>query len=456
MQKNRKIFLIVAWAIAIPVFVAGQVSFWQSASQTVSATTTEEQAVLDAAAAAKQAALDEARKEAQDDISDIQKKIEKEQKAKAKLQQNLGQIQKNVSIVSLDISKTKTVIQATAADIARKEAEMKNLSDKIEMQRNMLKAIIQQVYYNQEQPILNVVLTSGNFDDVFSDIDHLLTIEDKIRNLSVEIAENKSQIQQDKIELAVAKEKHEEILDDKVDQKQDLVADQVDVQGDIEDKNATISKLQKQLVELQGDLNALTGKSYNAKDIREAVEIASKSTGVPEGVLYGFLKMETNLGANTGKCTYKQVEDVAVPRYKALLKKSSKWQASIDTLYRRQKLFYTLMGELNYSKDKKVSCSPAPSSYIGQGGGMGLPQFMSDVWQGYSARITAATGHKNPDPWDLTDGVMAMALKLRGAGATSSSSAAIKKASINYLGTFNNNYYSGIVYWSKNYKLLFN
>jgi membrane-bound lytic murein transglycosylase B len=165
--------------------------------------------------------------------------------------------------------------------------------------------------------------------------------------------------------------------------------------------------------------------------------------------------METNLGANTGKCTYKEVESVSVARYKVLLKTNKNWQASIDLLYKRQALFYDLMKTLGYSKDKKVSCSPAPSSYIGQGGAMGIPQFMSDVWKGYSSKITAKTGHKNPDPWSLTDGVMAMAIKLAGAGGTSSKESAIRTASINYLGTFNANYYNGIVYWSKNYKLLF-
>ena len=86
---------------------------------------------------------------------------------------------------------------------------------------------------------------------------------------------------------------------------------------------------------------------------------------------------------------------------------------------------------------------------------MGIPQFMSDVWIGYSSQIAAKTGHKTPDPWNLTDGVMAMALKLKKAGATSSSPSVIKSASISYLGGFSSGYYNGIVYWSKNYKLLF-
>jgi hypothetical protein len=163
--------------------------------------------------------------------------------------------------------------------------------------------------------------------------------------------------------------------------------------------------------------------------------------------------METNLGANTGQCTYKQVVDVALARYKKLLKTNKKWQASIDLLYKRQGIFYDIVESLGYDKNKKVSRSP--SSYIGQGGAMGVSQFMSDVWRGYESAITANAGHKNPDPWNLTDGVMAMALKLKKAGAISSKESVIKAASINYLGTFNNNYYSGIVYWSKNYKLLF-
>ncbi|KKQ44043.1 MAG: hypothetical protein US63_C0036G0002 [Candidatus Moranbacteria bacterium GW2011_GWC2_37_8] len=429
----------------IPIFVAPQVSFWRSASQRAAAAD-----AVDALAADQ-----EAIEEKKDEAEDIAKKIEKEEKAKKLLEQNLGQIQGAVASTVKEINKTKSTIIETEKTISRKEAEINNMNNKIELQKEMLKSLLQETYYNQSQPILNVVLTSANFANVFSDTDHLLTVEDKIREVSAEITESKSQIEQDKSELAEVKEEHEEILDDNVDKKQELVAVQADVIEDIESKEATISKLQKQLAELQGDLNALSGKSYNAKDIRDAVEFASGRTGVPEGVLYGFLKMETNLGANTGKCTYKEVERVAVANYKSLLKKSSKWQASIDLLYKRQGLFYDLVDDLGYSKDKKVSCTPNPKNYIGQGGGMGIPQFMSDVWKGYSPRITSNTGHKTPDPWDLTDGVMAMALKLKGAGATSDSASSIKKASINYLGTFNNNYYSGIVYWSKNYKLLF-
>ncbi len=450
MNKYKKILLVVAWALVLPVFIMGQVSFWggnvMAADEQL---TLEQQEALDKAEAAEEARKKELEK-ANDAKESVEQKIKREEKARALLQQNLGQTNQAISATLGEISKTKSVINETATTISRKEAEVKNLNEKIELQKNMLSNLLQQVYYNQGQPILNVVLTSNNFAQAFADTENFLTIEDKIMRLSSEITQSKAQIEKEKIKLAEAKEKHEEILDDKLDQKQELVEDKMDTQQSIAEKNAIIAKLQKQLAELQGDLNSLSGKSYNAKDIREAVEIASKSTGVPEGVLYGFLKMETNLGANTGKCTYAEVEKVSVANYK---KYGSKYKASISLLYKRRDLFYALVDDLGYDKNKKVSCSP--SGYIGQGGAMGIPQFMSDVWQGYSARITSATGHKTPDPWNLTDGVMAMAIKLKGAGATSSSESAIRKASINYLGTFHAPYYNGIVYWSKNYKLLF-
>lgn len=425
---RKKVVLFVVWALVAPAFAWSQISFWQTpvvfAADSIS--------------------------ELEDKKDDIQDKIEKEQKALEKKQQELSQIQGAVSSTQSVINKTQSVIKETESTISRKEEEIENLNNQIELKKAMLASFLQEIYYVQNQPILNVVLSENDFTKIFSSADHLETLESKIVNVAREIADNKAQVEQDKAELAETKKQHEEVLGEKVEQKQELLADKAEVASDVAEKEATIEELQDKLAELESDLSVLTGKSYNAKDIKEAVEYASSKTGVPKGVLYGFLKMETNLGANTGQCTYEQVEKVAIARYK---KYGSKYKKSIALLYKRQDLFYDLVDDLGYSKNKKVSCSP--SGYVGQGGAMGVSQFMSDVWNSYSSQVKAKTGHSTPDPWDLTDGVMAMAIKLRNAGATSDSASAIKKASINYLGTFYSNYYNGIVYWSKNYKRLF-
>lgn len=429
-KKTKKLALIMAWTLTVPVFLVSQISFWQAPVTVVYAA--------------------DSISNIEEEKEEIEDKIEKEQKALQKSQQELSQIQGAVNSTQSAINKTQSDLNEVKETISRKEMEIVNLNDQIKLSEEALKSFLQKIYYIKNQAILEVILSEESFTGMFSSVDNILTLEDKIVDMTNKISETKKQVEQDKIELADIKEKHEDVLEKRIDEKQVLLADKAEAASDVAEKEATIEELQAKLAELESDLNVLTGKSFNAKDIKEAVEYASDKTGVPKGVLYGFLKMETNLGANTGQCTYKEVEKVAVARYK---KYGSKYKNSIALLYKRRDLFYDLVDDLGYSKSKKVSCSP--SGYIGQGGAMGVPQFMSDTWQGYKSRITAKTGHKTPDPWDLTDGVMAMAIKLREAGATSDSKATIKKASINYLGTFYSNYYNGIVYWSKNYKRLF-
>jgi membrane-bound lytic murein transglycosylase B len=317
----------------------------------------------------------------------------------------------------------------------------------------MLMKLVQELYYSgNTSPMVELVLQKEDLGDFFAYGDSLVSTQERLEGVMSEMKALQEKLGAEKKSLEEAKANHESALAIQNRQKQNLAFQQAETAEDLEDQAATLSELQSKLQELRSDLSVLTGKSFNAKDIREAVEFASDETGVPKGVLYGFLKMETNLGVNTGQCTYDQVKKDALSRY--YNKNKSKYKNSIALLEKRHDIFKDIVDELGYSKNKKVSCTPR--SYVGQGGAMGVAQFMSDTWRGYEGDIRSKTGSKEPDPWDLADGVMGLALKVRKAGGTSDSSSAIRKASINYLGAFNTNYYNGIVYWSKNYKKLFN
>lgn len=431
MEKTKKYFLAVSFVAILAFFVVGQIFLWQGLSLNAKADDAES---------------------IQDDISDLQKKLEKEKKAQEKLQQNLGQIKQSVNLVQKDINKTQSVIKDASQNINRKEEEVSNLNNQISLQKELLKNFIQQVYYNQNQPILNVVLVSNDFSKLFSETDHFLTLGDKIQEIAQQISDNVGQLEQDKAELAEMKQAHEDILDDKVDQKEDLVADQVVVQKSVAEKQKSIDKLNKELSQLQGDLNTLLGKSYSAKNIMDAVEFASEKTGVPKGFLIGVLKMETNLGANVGGCTYAQVEDGAEASYKAKKLGKTAW----NTFLNRRDTFKKITDELDLDyRKQKVSCNP--KGYTGTGGAMGVAQFMPDTWMAYKSQVTTYTGNKPPSPWNLGDGVMAMALKLgRVPGVTDGKKSAFKSAACSYLGTCYAPYINGILYWADNYKDLIN
>jgi peptidoglycan hydrolase CwlO-like protein len=387
------------------------------------------------------------------DVSNLEKKIQKELKEAATIKGELQNINGAITTTVRVIKTTENVIKETEETISRKEAEITKLEEDALRSKGILRDLVREAYYRNEEFSLPEILAEGDVFRALNDPEKLLSVGDRINDALFRIHSVQASVETEKGSLEEAKEEKARLLVQKEREHRGLVTEKVETEDDLEEQLATIAELEEKLRELKSDLAKITGKSYDAKDIREAVEFANGKTGVPKGVLYGFLKMETNLGANTGQCTYKEVEKVAIARYKSLLKKNKKYQASIDLLYRRQTLFYDLMKDLGYSNDKKVSCTP--NGYIGQGGAMGVPQFMSDTWNGYEAQIRSKIGHGKPDPWNLTDGVMAMALKLQRAGATSDKTSVIKSSSINYLGAFNSNYYNGIVYWSKNYKKLF-
>jgi len=387
MKKTaKKIAFILVWALVVPVFLASQISFWKTATVAAADATTstltpeKQQAIQDATDAAKK----------------VQSELDKAQKAKAKLEASLGQIKQSVGITQKKISTTKAVITDTVTNISRKEQEINNLNDQIALQQEMLKNFIQQAYYIQNKPILSVVLSAGNFSDLLSGAEHLSTLDEKIVGIIADINSKKVQVDQDKVQLAEAKQQHEKVLSATVVQQQGLLADQSQVQSDIQDKAKTIAQLQGELDKLQSQYSAALGKSISTNDIVAAAKFAAGATNINKSFLLGVLVQESNKGQNVGGCNYK----------------TSRMPAAQLTAFK------TITKELGYDYTKqKVSCPS--NAYKGTGGAMGVPQFMPTTWLGYKSTIASLSGHNPPDPWNLVDGVVAMASKLSNDGADS-------------------------------------
>lgn len=195
------------------------------------------------------------------------------------------------------------------------------------------------------------------------------------------------------------------------------------------------------------------GKSH-AEELKEAVRFASEKTGVREDFLMGMLTVESDLGRNTGKCTYAQVEVGVEKSYRNGLL----GQKTYDTFIERREHIKSIAKEIGRDHEKlTVSCNPA--RYVGTGGAMGVPQFMPDTWIHYKDKIAEIVEKDNPDPWILKDGVVAMALLLSDTpGVTGHNYYAERNAAKIYLsGTTSSKhdwYANEIMYWSKNHEKL--
>jgi peptidoglycan hydrolase CwlO-like protein len=372
----------------------------------------------------------------QDSIDKLEKKLQDAQDAKSKLEKQLTNINYSVSQTKKDIDLTQQYIKQAEDEIARKERELLAQNDKIDLQHQMLANLLREEYYNQQTSDPVIILTEQNFSSLFSRADNLNTVEQKISDLINQIKSMQSITAQAKGDLENVQQQKQQLLAIKQKQEQGLLGNQADTQQSIEDKQTTINRLNNELSQLQGDLATVTGKSYNAKNIKDAVNFASDQTGVPVGFLIGVLKVETNLGANVGTGTYKKDMNPSQRSTFESICKSLGYNPSKQPVSRR----------VCYNKKAKDGCG-------GWGGAMGAAQFIPTTWTGYESSVTSITGHKNPDPWNLTDAVVAMASKLKKtSGVTSGKRSAFKSAACSYLGACNTNYINNVLYWADNYK----
>lgn len=368
------------------------------------------------------------------DIEKIKEDIKEEQKDIEKYSVDLQAVQGTLAQTRSQVLKTQSEVKAAEASIERIEQELKFIENRAVLQKDILAYYLRDLYYLNEEGVPELLLTGKSFLDIFQRADNIDLLSDKINLIYRELSDDKNQYEKEKVTLDEKKEEREDLLKLREDQYFSLKSQEATKQNLINKTEANISELQGKLNKLKGELGSLLGESIDTDDIYEAVQFASKATGVRKDFLMGMLVVESDLGRYTGGCTAKE----------------SRMSGS------RLAIFKDICEELDYNwKKKKVSCPPA--SYSGTGGAMGVAQFMPDTWKGYKSSIASATGHNPPDPWSLADGVTAMALKLaKVSGVTSHKKSGECNAAKIYLsGTTSSKYdwyCDRVFYWANNWE----
>lgn len=373
-----------------------------------------------------------ARSYAADDADDIEDKIEDKLDEKEKAEKELQAAQNSLQKNQTQISVTKNLIVKTETEITRNEKEIDNLNNNLELNKKILENYIREAYYLDQDPMTDFILSGQNISDVTINFEQIFNVKDKIVATVNEISDTKSRIEDAQANLAEKKDDHEKLYS--IQQGQ-----QYEIKSDIKEAQATLAELNAEIDKLRSQLSKLLGSAVSFKNVMDAAKFAAKVTGIRKDYLLGVLVVESNLGRYTGGCT-------------ADKSKMSSYRLGI---------FKNICEELDYNwKKQKVSCPP--SGYKGSGGAMGVAQFMPDTWQGYKSSIASVTGHNPPDPWNLTDGVVAMALKLTKVdGVKAHKKSAEAKAYCVYLAGGNwaaycdnkgVNYGEKVLYWADNYE----
>ncbi len=360
-----------------------------------------------------------------------EKKVKKEEQKKASLQGALGAVNSSLGATKRTIDDVITDIENKESDIDRHDAQIATLNDQTLLYKSSLSDTMRRFYYASNVVSVTSVMENDGSQRFLDSTDALDTMRTKIVDVVHQVEDTKQLQQQKKDELNALKKEKEALLAEHKQTEATLLSQSAAVKTEIIEVDTSIAQLNAKLSDVESKLSSLLGESFDTDDIKKAAKYASKKTGVSKSFILGMLVVETNLGRFTGGCTYKKS------------KMGDK----------NEKIFKRITKDLGYNYKKvKVSC---PLSY-GIGGAMGVAQFMPTTWVGYESKISKYTGHSPADPWSLTDGVMAMAIKLANDGATSEKGE-FDAARRYYCGSRLErsaciNYGNKVLYWAKNYK----
>jgi membrane-bound lytic murein transglycosylase B len=364
----------------------------------------------DAERAQLQAQLDALEKQ----ISQYETTVGQYQKQGASLQGEIKILNNKIASLNLQIKTITLNLQRLNGEIINTQNQVTQTENTIGQTKQSLTGVLQTLYENESQSMLETIIANPRLSDFFSDVNNLLVLQDSVRSALEKIVALRTSLINQKESLSLQFNDVSQLKAYQESQKQAIAQTQLQknqilqvtkgqeskYQQLLAQTKQTAAQIRSRLYELLGGGQLAFGDAYNL------AKTAQDATGVRAALILAVLDRESALGKNVGKCKY----DVN-PYYP---NKASNATAMHPT--RDVPIFLQICQALNIDPHSvSVSC-PIPSDGA-YGGAMGPAQFIPSTWQKYSAQIASATGHANPSPWNNLDAFMATALYMRDAGA---------------------------------------
>jgi len=261
-----------------------------------------------------------------------------------------------------------------------------------------------------------IALSGQNMSQFFEDVDSFTSIKLALRDSFTTIANDKAETQSEKDSLEEKKAEESDLRDLQALEKKRTEEQTAEKKNILKISKGVEAEYQKIIAAKKKDAAAIRAELFtlrgsNAIPFEKAYEYAvasGKKTGVRPALILGIIAEESNLGENVGTGNWKV--DMKAPR---------------DT-----EPFKIICAALGLNPDTMpVSKKP----WYGYGGAMGPAQFIPSTWVLYQDKISAATGHNPPNPWDPEDAFMASAILLKENGADDGTPAAERLAALRYL-----------------------
>lgn len=390
--KNRKALLLCGFILGCAGFSLLQlgVSRAQEAAAPVAAdAAADKQAVINAKLAEIKAL--------QGEISRYQADLSAKQKAGKTLANEIAIYDGSIAKNQLEIRETKMSIEAAELEMAAAQVRIVEGQGEVERNRQALKEYIQTLYGYQQDSFLEVLISRESLSDYFNEVDAVGAVQSKILSAVDALRQERADLKSRNQELEDNQVAYAQLIAMRYEQNADLEdlkaqkSEILEITNGEEDRYQALLNQNKSLLpSLRAELRDLQslGQDIKFDDAISAARYVGTTTGVRPALLLAILRVESGLGTNVGGGNY-----------------------AVDMSPAQRPTFEAIANELGYDPNS-LPVSKRPKSYSGWGGAMGPAQMMPTTWRGYQARTSQITGHNPPDPWDLTDSIAAIAVKL--------------------------------------------
>jgi len=366
---------------------------------------------------------EEERKSLESELEKLELEIDAYEKSIMGLQSERKTLDQNLKLLNAQISKINLQIKATDIQLQKLDTRIISLQknivytgNDIDRMKILLASSLRQIYSDDEQSIIEMMLKNEKLSDLFSNINALTVVQDEVRKSLDQLVESKTNLivqkdtisleRQDVLNLKSIQSRQKAELNTKIKEKNDLIkvtkGQESKYQDLLSKTKQTAAQIRSRIFTLLGGGELTFGEAY------KLAQFAEDQTGVRAALILAVMSRESNFGQNVGRCN---------------------WKTAMHPTRDQQK-FLDMMAELGIDPESvNVSCANKDGAY---GGAMGPAQFIPSTWVMYKDRIAKVTGNNPPSPWRNIDAFAATALYLKDCGAANQSYASERKAAAMY------------------------
>lgn len=375
-------------------------------------------------------------------LAQVEAEIAAQQKILENQQRESVSIERDILILDTKIAQSKLKIQAKTIaiaqlgkDISVKSATITTLSDKIKSSQESLAQLIKKTHQLDSVSVAEVLLSSNNISDVFSDFDAFTSIKNSLHETYNEAKDVRSLTETEKAGLDKRRKAE-------VDAQQAIEAEKRLIEKDEAEKQRLLGLSKSQEKTYQAEL---AQRQAHAASIRAALfalrdtaaipfgtalkyaEEAQQKTGVRPAFLLAILMQETNLGQNVGTCN--RAGDPPTKSYTVIMPGPAD-KASGRSYRDDQTIFLEITSSLGLDPNSTpLSC---PMAGGGWGGAMGPSQFIPTTWKSLVPQLRSILGVSTPNPWNPEHAFIASAIFLQQLGASAATYSAEREAALRY------------------------